>query len=334
MKNDLKAIGAVFRKDEMDYLELTETIAKYKNIIDGLSDVNIETDNKFNDVHFDNGMALGTVWAAMCLTDMVRTKMFIKGLFDAIEDHRTKTEGITHILYAGTGPYATLILPVLASYNPQEVKCTLLEINDESFAHVQEMISKLGFHDAIVSFVKGDATQVQLVNPLDIDIVITETMQRSLEREQQVPITINLLNQLRDDVILIPQKINVVACVLDNSKLDESKEEIDYCERLGSIIELSQSSLKSESYKVKENNELHFPEKTIELKKSTPPNFNQLVLLTEIQVYKNTWIRPYQSGLTLPKILEQLPPENTKDRKFKMQYLVDKDPKIVVTELK
>ena len=78
-----------------------------------------------NDVYGETGMALGTLWAALCVDDMIRTKMFVKGLIEAVEDIMKKKEGPVHILYAGTGPFATLILPTLASYTSDQVQCTL-----------------------------------------------------------------------------------------------------------------------------------------------------------------------------------------------------------------
>lgn len=333
MKNELKQIGTVLRKNEIDYKEISDTIKQYKALVYKASSIDFKSENQRKNIDFGNGMALGTTWAAMCMDDMMRTKLFVKGLLEAVEMHQAENKGTTHILYAGTGPFATLILPVLANYSPDEVKCTLMEINGESFRHMQGVIEVAGFTDHITKFIQADASKVQLENPETIDIIVTETMQRALDSEQQVPIVMNLLDQLRDEVILIPEKIDVVACLTDLGKLNESESESDYCERLGSVIELSKEQLNLKTYDQIAENLIHFEEKIFKLKKETIKKFNQLTLLTEIQVFGDTWVRPYQSGLTSPKVLKELSSETLVDIDYKMQYVVNNDPKIFHSEV-
>jgi len=334
MEKELKHIGSVLRKDDIDYKELSDTIKQYRDLVYQASKIDVESNPRGTDIHFENGMALGTNWAAMCLGDIMRTKMFVKGLFEAVEEHRLNNTGTTNILYAGTGPFATLILPILASYSPSEVNCTLMEINTESFSHVKDMIGACGFSDHVTSFVQADASKVVLENPKKIDIMISETMQRALDREQQVPIVMNLLSQLRDDVILIPEKIDVIACLANMNHLDRSEDESDYCERLGSVIELSKAALKDKPYDLKGDNEIHFHEKRFNLNKDTISRFNQLALMTEIQVFGDTWLRQYESGLTTHKLLKDISKETVTDIEYRMQYIVNNDPEIVYSEVK
>ncbi len=334
MKKELKQIGTVLSKNEIDFKEISDAVKQYKALVYKASNIDIESESQRTNIDFENGMALGTIWAAMCLDDMMRTKLFIKGLMEAVEKHQAENRGTTHILYAGTGPFATLILPVLANYSPDEVKCTLMEINGESFKYVQGVIEMVGFSDHVTNFIQADASKVQLENPELIDIIVTETMQRALDSEQQVPIVMNLLKQLRKDVILIPEKINVVACLADMGKLHESESESEYCERLGSVIELSKEGLQSKPYDLKGENQIHFHQKNFKLKKETIKKFNQLTLLTEIQVFGDTWIRPYQSGLTIHKVLMEIPSDILVDIDYKMQYIVSEEPEIIYSKVK
>lgn len=204
-----------------------------------------------------------------------------------------------------------------------------MEVNTESYESVQNVIEIAGFSDYVAEFIQADATKVQLKQAQKIDIIISETMQRALETEQQVPIVINLLNQLREDVVLIPAKIEVIACLVDMEKLNESEIESDYCKRLGTVIELSKSEMKSKPYEVMENDHLHFNEKIFTLNEEVVSSFNQLGLLTEIHVYGNNWVLPYQSTLTVPKIIEKIKRDPQTHKAVKLQYIVDEDPKII-----
>ncbi|WP_264554452.1 hypothetical protein [Flavobacterium sp. N1861] len=86
----LQNIGSIFKKEENDFLELTQTINNYKEITYSLSDINLENEANRADIHFNNGKALGTAWAAMCIDDIIRTKIFVKSVFNAIETLKEK----------------------------------------------------------------------------------------------------------------------------------------------------------------------------------------------------------------------------------------------------
>ena len=205
IKKDLIRITSEYLEDTLDYEKLLKTSKEYKNVLNTLSNESLDNEKGRNDIHFNNGKALGSVWAALCIDDLVRTRQFIRGIHKAIEEKKAKKE-IIHILYAGTGPFATLILPFILRYSKSEIKYTLLEINPLSFNVLQSVISKLDLEEHDIKFVNDDATKYKFDNGTP-DIIVSETMQNSLDKEQQVSIFYNLMSQGNTDTLFIPENI-------------------------------------------------------------------------------------------------------------------------------
>jgi len=321
---DLSNIADVLRKETLNYKELSESINEFQEIVSGIH--SFRKNGEIESLHFDNGMALGTSNAAMCLKDCMRTKMFVKGIIEAIDTLASKSMGAIHILYAGTGPYATLLLPVLAKYSSERVKCSLLEVNASTFESMKAVIKECGFEDFVVEYIHADATQFEIDNPKSIDILVSETMQRALDSEQQVPIVMNLLPQLRSDAILIPEKIDVSAVQMRIDWMHATKTGDAFCKQLGSVIELSRNEIERMTAGLKNGEQIQFSSKVFTVSSASLKTHNELSLLTEIQIFDTTWLRTFDSGLTVPKGVYSFSDDTEKEFKFKMQYVVDGDP--------
>ena len=96
-----------YLKDEIDYLRLLKATQEDKAILNNFTEKDLDSEEGKNDLYFENGKALSTYHAALCLDDLIRTKKFIRGIDKAIIE-KSKNKPI-HILYAGTGSFAPLI---------------------------------------------------------------------------------------------------------------------------------------------------------------------------------------------------------------------------------
>lgn len=76
----------------------------------------------------ENGTAIGPFWAAMYLEDMMRTRQLIRGITRAL-DEKLKKQSSIEVIYAGTGPFANLLLPIFQEYKTHQIRYTLMEIN-------------------------------------------------------------------------------------------------------------------------------------------------------------------------------------------------------------
>lgn len=326
----LRTIASILRKEETDFKELTQTLKEYEALVLEVSRLNMEGESNRKNIHFEDGKAIGSTWAAHCIRDLLRTKTFVKGIFKAIESIRKHKEGPIHIFYVGTGPFATLILPVMATYSPQELQVTLMEINPLSIESVNRVIDKLGFRDHIKATLNENATKYVLDGEEGYDICISETMQRALEREQQVPIFINILPQLPSEVIVIPEKVSLDLRLVNDEKFRHRKSNAaeDYCIPLGQIFELSRETVLE--YAATESNKEEaniFSPKSFRIPQKHLQTFNQLSVFTEITVWQEESITVNQSALTLPLILEDLSQES-RDRQINIRYTIEQNPGI------
>ena len=113
--------------------EIQQAIEEYGQLMTSISDKKLLHDSEAANIQSATGISLTTNYAADCLKDTIRTVRFLRGLDDAVKDQLEKGSRKVHILYAGTGPFATLALPIMNKYSADKVTFTLLEINKNSF---------------------------------------------------------------------------------------------------------------------------------------------------------------------------------------------------------
>lgn len=153
-----------------------------------------------------SGIAISTVEAAHCTTDYLRTARFIKAVHAAVNELIRRFPGQRlRILYAGCGPYATLLTPLLPFFSPEQLEPVLLDINACSLESARQLITQLGLSQYNISFAAMDATQ--FVEKEKFHLILTETMFEALIREPQVAVTEHLKAQLIPGGIFIPEEI-------------------------------------------------------------------------------------------------------------------------------
>lgn len=247
------------------------------------------------------GDALGPRWAASCLQDVVRTRKFLLGTKEAISKKLQDNPGkpVT-LLYAGTGPFATLFTPLTCFFTPAEVQFVLLELNPISFQHLLNTVAIFDLQKYIVGIAEADASSYKIPENIEPDIILSETMQAALKREPQVSIAANLLAQCRPETLMIPELIKVELCLLGNL--------VKYHDALYPIATLMELN-KVLARQIKED-----PEKTsllaqgIEVTIPLIPDtgYTQLALCTSIRVYGDLEIVFNGSGLTIPIMIAEL----------------------------
>lgn len=160
--------------------------------------------------HIDGGIALSSQHALDCLQDPLRTVRFIKATHLAIQESFDRfPDQKIELLYAGCGPGAPIIIPLLSLFSPEQLSITLLDINQTSIDSVLALIKKLDAKDFFRGIHVEDAILYRHPSALPLHIVLSETMDKGLTKEPQVRITQNLAPQLNKNGIFIPESIDI-----------------------------------------------------------------------------------------------------------------------------
>lgn len=303
---------------EEDYLYIKNAIDQLHLLfaeVTGVTAGNI-TDR---DIYLPGGKAVSTIKAAHCLKELERTRRFVRGIYHAINQLLDTMPGYTiNILYAGCGPYATLLTPLTSQFTAAQVNFILLDINPGSLEAAKVLYEKLGLLDYVTDFVCADATTYKFPDHIRIDMVISETMLNALRKEPQVAIMNNLIPQMHPEAIFIPENITVEAV------LTRWEEEYKYF----TIPEYLPKRIKA-GLVYCANREFKLPQPVV-LQVPASETHKQLSLFTEITVFGKEVLTTYNCSLTLPLAICKL--QNQKeDMTIAFEYVMSDKPGFAYT---
>lgn len=312
---------------------VTQGIAAVKRLSELFNTIAAEATYKLsadNEKNIAGGQALSSYHAAVCTDDYLRTCYFIKGTFRALTALQNKFPGKKiHVLYAGCGPFATLLLPLLPLLNPDAIDAILLDINASSLQFVDRLLSFLNLNNYTVTLTEADATVYQKQPAWDIDLFISETMHYALTAEPQVAITKNFIPQLLPHTVFIPNQIHIdmvytafgrepfIKSGSDVSEINAKKPDPEryYAGRLFTIsknaVYLTESTtIKTPFYTVPDD----------------ITSYPDLCIFTEVNVYENITLKTAQSVITNPYCITSLYHIKAHNE-FQLEYNYSQTPK-------
>jgi hypothetical protein len=230
------------------------------------------------DRFLDSGIAISPRAAANCVTDYRRTLVFLRAVHAALTKlQATHDTGVVDVLYAGCGPWATLLLPLLDEFPPERLRVRLLDAHASALESVRRLVELFGLEAHAISTEVADASIYRCtVAP---QLIVAETMHKALEQEPQYAVTANLAPQLAPDGIFVPERIDVDLCV----SRDGARQ------RLGRLLSLS-----AQVHPVPEPVWLPVPS-------GLDVDAGQLELVTSIRVFEDHWLLPGEAHITLPR---------------------------------
>ena len=319
--------------DSNDYGDLYDACDDLYNVLIQLAGIDILDERNSQHLLLDSGSAIGLNWAALCIKDLMRTKKFVDAIIQATSDLRKSIKGrAINILYVGTGPFATLLLPLTTLYGPDQVRFFLVEVNEASFNCLQKMAGTLGLEKYISQLENTDAAKWKLPSDLHVDLFICEAIQQGLRNEPQVDICLNILPQLPPNSIIIPEEITLQAALINIRERIENKlnqhSSNDHTYLLGNILKIDREAIVKQVNRNKQSIERIdcFPPTSLKIPLELVKSHPALCVLTEILVYNQERLLLDESPLTIPLKLTELGHDNPSEIEF--QYHPGKNPGI------
>jgi len=261
------------------------------------------------DSFLESGVAINPRAAAHCVSDYQRSVVFIRAIHTAIGRLIARSEqGIVRVLYAGCGPYATLLLPVLSDFPPERLQLQLLDIHQASLDSVERLLEHFDLTAYDLTTQQADASRHRCQQPPNL--VITETMQKALEQEPQFAVTANLAPQLATNGIFIPERIDVDLCLAQSTKRHT----------LARLLSLPRDAGATPQAK------------TICLPALTGLDSMRAELITSIQVLEHYQLLPGEAQITLPRPCPELSPLRVGDS-FRIGFVAGNYPVFQITPL-
>ncbi|AUC74425.1 hypothetical protein [Olleya sp. Bg11-27] len=268
------------------------------------------------------GLALSPIHAKDCLEDYVRTARFTKGTYKAIQKaiQIFKNKKI-EIVYAGTGPLGTLLVPLLPLFSSDDIAITFIDIHEDSILNLKQIINHLGYKDYVKAYLIEDATTFKFKEGAHIHVAITETMDKGLTKEPQVSITQNLVMQLCEKGILVPEDIEISSRKSFHVKEKAFKSNTNYKDYINleekDVLFSINKNIKSLKTKFSFESDWFFFNQDFE---TTP----DICVYTKIKVFEDVFINDGESLITNPYCVKSL--YALKKNKYKLHYSITNTP--------
>jgi len=266
------------------------------------------------------GVAISARDAARCVLDFARTAGFLRGVDAAIQEVQERHRGRpVRILYAGCGPFAPLVLPLCTRYGSDEMRLTLLEVNEGALACARRTFASLDFTDRVEDFVHGDAAAFGGESGATWDVCVIEVMQMALGKEPQVAVAAQLAPLLVDDGVLVPQRITLTAELADlavefsfltpGSDPGEAGSGGRVRVPLGSLLTLERESaagLLESAISAGDSSTPLLPAIELAIPEGIPAGRLTPIIRTRIQIAPSLVLGDYDSGLTVPQVMQAI----------------------------
>jgi len=258
-----------------------------------------------------------------CVTtqkDTLRVRAFIRGAHQAIAALKAKHNECLHIVYPACGPFAPLLLPLIAYYketglyDENDLRITLIDMQTGAVESLKAVIHEMGIAGYINEITCQDACDYQ--TSLPIHMVVLEAMQHGFSKEGYLPIARHFAAIMHADGVFLPQEVSLRAVLStgqrefveqwqhENSNVCEAEMQqqiINERLELGEILRLTPESLRSLKERVLDANtsliecdEVLLPELEANMKKPL------LLICTRIKIYHDEYLGEYDSGITHP----------------------------------
>ncbi len=213
MNIDLTEEVKIILNEESIYKEVKDSIDKIAQSFYQITNLPSKVEKADHGSKLPDGEALSPQTAAGCIFDYVRTTKFLRGIKKAIDFQLKNKNDKVKIMYVGSGPFATLLLPLLPLFSESQLVVNIIDFHISSIKALHKILSIYDLEKYFDEILIIDALEYKNDKNYSFDLIIIETMQKALIAEPQVAITNYFSKFLAKDGILIPEEIKISAAL-------------------------------------------------------------------------------------------------------------------------
>ncbi|EGQ7841018.1 hypothetical protein QNE88_000977 [Vibrio alginolyticus] len=314
------AVELVLKETKVEHRTLVQAFqSMYGNACQSLSLAKLTQEELTRQYISTSGLVMSPLNCKHTIKDVYRIKGFACGINKAIQ-HMLANKPQVKVLYPACGPFAPLLLPLLAHYkqsdriSAEQLQVTLVDIHPGAIKALNQLIADLDIADYIEALVEEDATQFSPTQTFDL--LILEAMQHGFSREGFLSIAKHLVQYLHIQGEMIPNQVSVRAMmVIGETEFNQQWEKAEYAHSnhcqpeaiddridLGEILNVNKAMLlRSEIFELDGGIKM-LQGNTIELPKDVPDMAKRiLAIYCHIDTYGDAMVGQYDSGITHPK---------------------------------
>ena len=295
---------------------LSELYYLQKDLYDSL-----DIDHKWRTLQYisRSGLVMSPNNCVTTVLDDIRVRGFIRSVDKAISAYCQAGNGVVRILYPACGPFAPLLLPLIAYYrhhqsvSPTQLQVTLIDIQPGAVASIDALIEQLDIRAYIDKVLCVDVLEYQ-GDSEPFDLLLLEAMQHGFSREGHMSMALHLAQFIKPDGAFIPKKITIDAKLVDANQefvhqwqgaVQVSADDMDEAIKaqridMGNVLCVdAQSILQLPRVIIDEHTEL-LRCQTLQIPDIGIAQEKTVIFTTTIEVWDDEWINEYDSGITHP----------------------------------
>ncbi|ENB2087141.1 hypothetical protein D0258_001936 [Vibrio alginolyticus] len=314
------AVELVLKETKVEHRTLVQAFqSMYGNACQSLSLAKLTQEELTRQYISTSGLVMSPLNCKHTIKDVYRIKGFACGINKAIQ-HMLANKSQVKVLYPACGPFAPLLLPLLAHYkqsdriSAEQLQVTLVDIHPGAIKALNQLIADLDIADYIEALVEEDATQFSPTQTFDL--LILEAMQHGFSREGFLSIAKHLVQYLHIQGEMIPNQVSVRAMmVIGETEFNQQWEKAEYAHSnhcqpeaiddridLGEILNVNKAMLLRSEICELDGGIKMLQGNTIELPKDVPDMAKRiLAIYSHIDTYGDAMVGQYDSGITHPK---------------------------------